>query len=185
MIEHLIVRYGLLGLCIGAGLEGETVTVIGGIMVHRGLLPFWPAVIAAGAGSFVADQLFFLLGRRFRESRRVRSLHDRPAFARAIATFERHPLGFTFAFRFLYGLRTISPIAIGTTRLPAAKFMAVNLASALVWGLLFVLLGFVSGHAIEVIFGRIQSIEHLLIAVLVCALAVALGLRLFLRSRAN
>jgi len=182
MLEHLIVRYGLLGLCIGAGIEGEAVTVIGGIMVHRGLLPFWPAVLAAAAGSFAADQFFFLLGRRFREARLVRSLHGKAAFARAIAMFERYPLSFTFTFRFLYGLRTISPVAIGTTRMSALRFFGVNMVSAFVWGLAFVSLGYASGHAIEALFGRIHSIEHLLavVAMTICVVVLA---RHFLRRR--
>ena len=54
--------------------------------------------------------------------------------------FDRHPTLFVFAFRFLYGLRTVSPVAIGTTRLPTARFMALNGTAALVWATMLSLL---------------------------------------------
>ncbi len=153
-IEILIARYGLAALFLGAGLEGETMVVLGGIMVQRGTFPFVGAVLAAAAGSFVADQLFFAGGRRFRDHPRVRRVSARPAFARALRAFDRHPTLFVFAFRFLYGLRTVSPVAIGTTRLPTARFMALNGTAALVWATMFVSIGYWFGHGLAAAIGR-------------------------------
>ncbi|BBC71811.1 membrane protein [Altererythrobacter sp. B11] len=161
-LEELLARYGLWALGLGAGFEGETVTVLGGLMVHRGLFPFLPAVLAASLGSFLADQTFFTIGRHFRNAAYVRKMSARPAFLRALAVFERHPVGFVFAFRFLYGLRTISPLAIGTTKLRASRFMAINAAAALLWGTCFVSLGYLFGQGIEAMFGRVRSVETLL-----------------------
>ncbi|MGO7697166.1 hypothetical protein AB9E35_34490, partial [Rhizobium leguminosarum] len=52
----------------------------------------------------------------------VRRLMERPALARANRLLERYPTGFILAFRFIVGLRTISPIVIGTTRIATGKF---------------------------------------------------------------
>ena len=181
-VEHLIAQYGLAGLFLGAGFEGETVTVIGGLMAHHGLLSYWPAVLAAGAGSFVADQVFFLIGRRFRGHGLVRKAQARPAFARALAAFERHPVIFTFAFRFLYGLRTVSPIAIGTTRLRTTTFLAINALAGAVWGLAFVSLGYFCGQAAEALFGRIHALAPLICGVAGAAVLIGLAVH-FLHTR--
>lgn len=154
--EALLARYGLVAVFVGAGLEGETATVAGGLLAHEGYWPLWAAMLAAAAGSFVADQGFFLIGRRFQDHRRVKRLRDRPGFARALAAFERRPIGFIFVFRFLYGLRTISPIAIGTTHVSARTFMAVNAASAAVWGALFTGIGYVFGREFEKLMGNLR-----------------------------
>ena len=114
-IEALIARYGLAAIFIGAGIEGETSVLAGGLFAHEGMLSLPGAMIAAASGSFLADQAFFAAGRRFRDHRWVQRAQHKPAFAKALETLERHPIGFIFAFRFLYGLRTVSPIAIGTT----------------------------------------------------------------------
>jgi len=180
-LEQIITNYGLVGLFLGAGIEGETIVLLGGTMVHQGLLPLWPAVAAAAIGSFIADQLFFLLGRRFRDHPRVQRMQQRPAFARALRTFDKHPVAFVFAFRFLYGLRTVSPIAIGTTRLRARTFLLLNAAAAVLWGLLFVGLGYWFGQAIEAAFGRIRDAAHLVLPGL--AVAVVLGMALHLVYR--
>lgn len=180
-LEQVISEYGLVGLALGAGLEGETVVIIGGLMTHRGILPFWPAVAAAALGSFLADQLFFLLGRHFRGHRFVHRFQRRPAFARALAAFDKYPVSFVFAFRFLYGLRTVSPLAIGTTRLSARKFLAINAAAAMVWALVFVTIGHWFGQAIEAEFGRIKSAEHLVGVVL--AAAAILGIAVMLMRK--
>lgn len=181
-LETLIAQYGLPALWLGAGIEGETVVVLGGVMVHRGVLDYVPAVAAASLGSFMADQAFFALGRRFRGNRYVRRVMERPAFHAAIAAFERRPTLFIFGFRFLYGLRTVSPIAIGTTNLPAARFVVANAAAALVWGTVFVTLGYLFGKGIETLFGRIRDAGHVVLPVL-GAMAVVGGVAWLVRRR--
>jgi membrane protein DedA with SNARE-associated domain len=184
-IEALLAQYGVLALFIGAGIEGETVVVLGGVMVHRGIIPFVPAAAAAAMGSFVADQIFFSLGRRFRGHRFVRRLQASPAFSRAIAAFDKRPTLFVFGFRFLYGLRTVSPIAIGTTRLPVSRFITSNALAALVWGLMFVTLGYFFGQAVEAAFGRVRDLSHVLLPILAVLLIVGGTIHLVRRRRQN
>lgn len=174
-IETLIEQYGLLAIFLGAGIEGETVVLIGGILSHRQLLAFWPVALAASLGSFLADQLLFLAGRRARSSAIVKRLLKKPAIAAVDHLLERHPTGFVFAFRFLYGMRTISPVAIGTTRIPAARFVLLNALAASLWGPLFTALGFYAGEGIERLLGRLALPPHLLIAALAVAAVVALA----------
>lgn len=176
-VEALIARYGLPALFLGAGVEGETVVVLGGVAAHHGLFGLIPAILAAAAGSFVADQIFFYAGRRFRNRPRVRRLMAKPAFERAMATFEKHPTGFVLAFRFLYGLRTASPMAIGTSGFPAARFAILNAVAALVWAAIFVSAGYAFGNTIEAVLGRLlRGAEWV-------ALAAGLGLAGWLIAR--
>ena len=168
-IEAIVARYGLAALLLGAGLEGETVVVAGGMLAHRGLFPLPAAMAAASLGSFTADQIFFLIGRRFHDHRIVRRAHEKPAFARAVGFFQRHPVGFIFAFRFLYGFRTVSPIAIGTTDVPVRLFVIVNLISAIVWGITFSSLGYMFGQAVQHLLGRVEPDVHGLLALAIGA----------------
>lgn len=174
-VEGLIAHYGLLALFLGAGLEGETVVVAGGVLAHRGLVPLPGAMAAAAAGSFVADQLFFLGGRRFRDHRWIVRVRNKPAFARALALMERYPVGFIFAFRFIYGIRTVSPVALGTSRVPERTFLAINAVAAIVWGVVFTAIGYVFGRGFERLLGRLRpSHTTLLVGIGVVVAAVAL-----------
>jgi membrane protein DedA with SNARE-associated domain len=141
---------------IGAGLEGETMVLAGGLFAHEGMLSLPGTMLAAAAGSFVADQGFFAAGRRFRNHRWVQRAQAKPAFARALDTLERYPIGFIFAFRFLYGLRTVSPIAIGTSHVPTRTFLWINAVAALAWAALFTALGYVFGTGLAELLGRFR-----------------------------
>jgi len=173
-IESLIGQYGLVALFLGAGLEGETVVMAGGVLAHQGLVWLPGAMAATAAGSFVADQLFFAAGRRFRDHRRVKAITAKPAFARAKAMLERHPTGFIVAFRFIYGIRTVSPIAIGTTDVPTRTFVILNAIAAVIWGILFSAIGYLFGNAVERVFDRLKPDRHTMIWI--AAGIVALGL---------
>ena len=155
-LESLVQQYGLVALCVGAGLEGEAVVVAGGLLAHQGLFPLPGAMVAASLGSFVADQGWFAAGRRLRDRPWVARVRARPAFARALAMLERYPRGFIFAFRFIYGFRTISPIAIGTTRVRARTFLLVNAVAAAAWGIVFSAVGYLFGREFEAWVGRLH-----------------------------
>lgn len=175
-IELLIAKYGLLAVFLGAGIEGETMVILGGVFSHRHLMSFWGAAAAASAGSFLADQAFFFLGRHARHYPRIQKLVEKPAFLRAKRLLERHPAGFIFAFRFIYGLRTISPIAIGMSDVSTMRFISINAAAALVWGALFTAIGYLFGQGIEQMFGRLPIHQHILVV------AAAVVILLFLAT---
>jgi len=179
-IETAIARFGLLAVFLGAAVEGETAVVTGGLLAHQHLLPLGGVMIAATAGSLVADQCLFLIGRYYRDHPRVRTIVSQPKFAKVWTMLERYPRRFIFAFRFLYGMRTISPIAIGTSSVPARIFLLLNLLSAIVWATLATAVGYVFGHGIEMAFGRLRRIEHVGAAV-VAAIVIALAIAWFVR----
>lgn len=182
-IESLITRYGLAAIFLGAGFEGETSVVTGGLLAHQHLLPLVGTGIAAATGSFAADQLFFFIGRRYRDTARIRRMTERPAFARALETLDRHPTAFILGFRFLYGLRTISPIAIGTSHVPARTFVALNAISAIVWAAVFTAVGYMFGdRVLSLLGGRPKPLVGIAILAGVVA-AVFVALRLWRRHR--
>lgn len=123
--------------------------VAGGIAARHELFPLPAAMAAASVGSFLADQLWFAVGRYARDRPFVARQRARPAFARVLGMLERHPRAFIFGFRFVYGIRTISPIAIGTSRVPGRVFLPVNATAAVVWGCAFTLVGWAFGRAVE------------------------------------
>ncbi|MBX5138257.1 MULTISPECIES: DedA family protein [Rhizobium] len=181
-IELLIENYGLLAIFLGAAFEGETAAFLGGVISHRGLLSYWSASLAAVAGSFAGDQFWFFAGRYAGQWAPVRRLMERPALARATRLLEKYQTGFILAFRFLVGLRTISPIVIGTTRITTGKFVILNAVAALVWGQLFTALGYLFGNGIQQILGHLPLHRHLLIAVAAAAVVAAAAL-LFRRMK--
>ena len=183
-IESFISQYGLAAIFLGAAFEGETSVVTGGLLAHQHLVSLVGSAAAAVTGSFFADQLFFFAGRRYRDTKRVRRIAEKPAFAKALDTLDRHPTVFILGFRFLYGLRTISPIAIGTSHIPARTFVVLNAISALVWGVLFTGIGYVFGDGLIELVDKVMPKQKLVgVAILVAVAALVITAIRFWRGR--
>ncbi len=170
-MEHLIRTYGLLAIFVGCLLEGESVALAGGVAAHRGLLSLPAVMSVAFAGSFATDQALFWLGRKRRDRiLRSRIAQGRP-FARALALIERYPNGFILAFRFIYGIRLASPLAVGVSAVSSERYLLLNLIAAALWAVAVAGAGFLLSRTVETAFGVIQSTEKLILAVILVALA--------------
>jgi len=185
LLERLIGEYGVLAVFLGAAAEGETAAFLGGVFAHRQLIPYWQVALAACLGSFAADQFFFLSGRYATKWSYVQKLLGSEPIARVTRLLEAHPTGFILAFRFIYGIRTISPVAIGVSKVSARRFVMLNAIAALIWGVLITAIGYIAGQAVEALLGRLQLHLHLLIALACVAILVPLSAYVFRRAVAK
>lgn len=175
-LEHLISQYGVVAVFLGAAFEGETAVFLGGVFAHRHFMSWWEAATAAAIGSFAADQAWFFAGRYANRLAIVQRFLATDAAQKVSQLLESHPTGFILAFRFIYGMRTVSPIAIGLSSVPAIRFVVLNFIAAVVWAVLITTIGYLFGNAVEMLFGRLRLHLHLVIAILVIvAVVVALA----------
>lgn len=148
-INHFIAQYGYWALFIGCLAEGETVTLLGGLAAHEGLLQYGLVVLTAALGGMVGDQALYFIGRRYGAGILRHFSRAKPNIERANRLILRHPLGFVIGVRFMYGFRLIGPLAIGASRLSPAKFILFNIIGAIFWAFIFVTLGYWGGRVIE------------------------------------
>ena len=71
-----------------------------------------------------------------------------------------------FFFRFMYGLRTVIPFAIGMSKTPAPKFITFSAASSAIWAILVGGTGFLFANALESAMGDIKRYELLVLVVI-------------------
>jgi len=174
-LEELVSTYGYTAIALGTFLEGETILVLGGFAAHRGFLQLPWVVACAFIGSFVGDQLYFFLGRSKGEQMLAKRPHWRQKSARVMALLEKHQVMLILGFRFLYGLRTVTPFLLGTAQIPRGRFFALNMLGALAWAIAVGCLGYFFGYAVEAMLGDIKRYELLLFAV-IAGVGVALWL---------
>jgi membrane protein DedA with SNARE-associated domain len=146
---QLVADIGPWAIALGSGFEGETAAIAGGVMAHRALFSIYAAWLACAFGAFVADETFFQIGRRFRDRPFVVHVRQKPAFAKAVAFIERYPTAFIFLFRFAYGFRTVSPVALGLTHIPLRRFATLNALACLVWSAVYTAVGFWFGPTVD------------------------------------
>lgn len=181
-INTLITHYGYAALVIGSMAEGETVTLLGGVAAHQGLLKFPLVAAAVALGGMMGDQLLYLLGRCYggKILRRFPRYHTK--IRRAQKMIQRHPYLFVIGTRFMYGFRVVGPLLIGASRLPPKIFLPLNIVGALIWALLFTTLGYLGG---EVIAPWLRDLDqHLRHGVwLILAIVLVVGVRWWLKRR--
>ncbi len=156
----LIATYGYPLVVVGAVLEGETVVIAAGYMAHRHHLSFPVVVACAAIGGSVGDLGFFLIGRRFGE-RAVAHLPSsvRKSVARARDAVRDNPKRVLLTMRFLYGMRMALPILCGASPMPLRRFGWYDVATAIVWSLLFSGIGYAFGAAATVAIHEIERYE--------------------------
>ncbi|MFL5297709.1 MAG: DedA family protein [Phenylobacterium sp.] len=153
-MEEFLRQYGPIGVFLGAAFEGQTAVIVGGLLARQHILNLWVVLACAAAGSGLIDHLLFVAGRRFRSHRWVRRATEQAAFARALRFIERFPISYTLTFRFIFGLRMASPVAIGVTQVPTWRFTVLNILGAVIWAGAFAAAGFIFGEALHNLLGR-------------------------------
>lgn len=163
-LETIISRYGYAVVLVGTFLEGETILVIAGFLAHRGHLNLFLVILAALAGTMGGDQLFFHLGRWKGMSFLEKRPAWRPRAQRAIELLDRHHRWIILGFRFVYGMRTITPFVIGAGRVPPGRFALYNFLGAVAWAVAVAGLGYLLGHAVELFLADVKRYERMIIA---------------------
>jgi membrane protein DedA with SNARE-associated domain len=162
-ISGLISEYGYVGLFVGCLLEGETLLVLAGFAAHQGYLQLHWVIVVALLGGFLGDQFYFWLGRWRGAWVMSRFPRLAPVFERANILIERYHEVLIVSVRFLYGLRTVGPIAFGMSAVLAWRFMLFNALGAAIWAVGIGGAGYLFGQAIELWLQDLKRVEEVLI----------------------
>lgn len=178
-LNALIMSYGYWAILVGTFLEGETILVLGGFAAHRGYLDLLWVIVSAFVGTLAGDQFFFFLGRR--NSNLI--LRRRPAWKarieKARGLLDRHGTILILVFRFLYGLRSITPFVVGMSTIPAPRFFLLNVLGALVWAVAIGTGGYIFGGALEGFLGNVKRYEAIVFLVIAILGISAWGVHFF------
>jgi len=168
-------------LFVGFVIPGETAAVLGGVVASRGEVHLGTMMALVVGAAIIGDSVGYEVGKHLgtrlmktrllaRHSGRLENAQD---FLR------RRGGSAVFLGRFTAFFRAVMPALAGTSRMPYGRFIAYNAAGGVVWGIGFVLLGFLAGNSYETV---AQAVGRDL-AVVIAAVAVAALIAWHLRSR--
>jgi membrane protein DedA with SNARE-associated domain len=159
LLSELIRNYGYLAILIGTFLEGETILILGGLAAHMGFLELPWVMAVALTGSFAGDQLYFYLGRHYGPRIIARRLSWQESAAKVYRHLHRHQNLLILFFRFFYGLRNVTPFAVGSAGISRSRFFILNLIGAVVWAVAFATAGYLSGEAFRLMLSNFRHYE--------------------------
>jgi membrane protein DedA with SNARE-associated domain len=181
-LQSAVDTYGYVAILIGTFFEGETILVLGGFAAHQGYLALPWVIASAFAGSLCGDQLFFYLGRRHSQAVLAKRPLWKSRIGRVTGILERFRRSFMLGFRFVYGIRTITPFAIGMSHIRAGEFFLYNAAGALLWAAAVGSGGYLVGNALVLFLGNVKRYEKEALAAIVVFGLLVWGIH-FLRQR--
>jgi len=178
-LQSFLLHYGYGVVVLGALVEGETILILTGVLVHQGIFSFPLAMVVATVGAVAGDQGWFYLGRHsfqriMKQFPRLRGLIDR------VQPWVEHKADWIAAgSRFVYGTRIASPMLLGANGYPRGRFLAINILAGAIWVLLCITGGYLLGATAQHLFGEVARLEWLAMFVV----AVLLGWRTWFRAR--
>lgn len=156
-IANFMNEYGdwfYIGIFLWTFLEGETIVIFGGYAAYHGIVDPIKLLLGAWFGSFLGDQVWFFLGRRYGEALMTRFPKWRPKVEIALDLLYEFKTLFILSFRFIYGIRNVSSFAVGLSEISWARYSATNFIAAGLWASSFVTVGYLFSQASEAALGK-------------------------------
>jgi membrane-associated protein len=143
--------FGEAALFIGFVLPGETAVIVAGVVAARGHVNIVALCVIVVVSAIVGDSAGYFVGERY--GQRLFGLpilrSRREAIDRALDALSRRGVTYVFVARFTAFLRAVVPGLAGMSQLHYRRFLAANAAGGLLWGVLYSLLGYYAGHALD------------------------------------
>lgn len=178
MLQQFLHDFGYFALFLGTFFEGETILVLAGFLAFRGYMDINLVVVVAFCGSYAGDQLWYFLGRKHGRKLLARKPRWQLMGDKALEHIRKHPDIWVLSFRFVYGLRTVMPVAIGLSGYPPLRYLLLNGIGAAVWAAALGAAAYHFGAVLEGMLGSIKKYELWVLGAL-----LLLGLALWLRRR--
>ncbi|MFT8244281.1 DedA family protein [Roseomonas sp. BN140053] len=128
-----------LGAAAWAFFEGETFVLLAAAAGRAtDLIDPWTLMFSVWIGSFLGDQLWFTLGKRYgrRAVRRIPGAERQ--LNKALGFLDRYGSLFVLSFRFIYGIRNVASAACGMAGMNRLRFVVLNFMAAGIWAGAFV-----------------------------------------------
>ena len=165
-------QWGYLAVFFGSLVEGESVILTASAMASMGYLSITKIALIAFTGTLIADQTLYLVGWYYGPSIFDRFPRVKTRAERAFKLLHRYDIAFIIACRFIYGIRTTSPVVIGAAGVKPSRFIPLNFLSALIWTVVSCTGGYYLGEAMMHVFEYFHIFQKIIIAlVIVCFIA--------------
>jgi membrane-associated protein len=160
-VTALLLTHGYLVIFLGAALDnfglpssGDIVLFAGGFFANNGQAALPLVMLSGFAGALVSDNSVYWIGRiggrplidRILKIRLLQFLINEKSLEKVERYFESHGGKTVFVGRFGPGLRSMTPLFAGVTRMGYFRFVPYNVAAALVWAVVYSLIGYVFGQ---------------------------------------
>lgn len=182
-VKEFVKEWGYWAVFLGSLIEGESVILTASFLAASGLLSIVKIMIVAFTGTLLADQTLFFFGYYYGEGILIKIKNRFPRIEPYMQEGQRlirkYETPYILSFRFLYGLRIISPVIIGSQKTPIKKFCVLNVVAAALWTLISCL----GGYALGDLFLTLSTPQKIIMVSVVVLLLVLWGVRKYFKRK--
>lgn len=132
-MEELIRNWGYIILFLYSFGGGFLALGVAGVLSASGELNIYIAILVALSANFIGDEFLFYMARNNKEfAREIMDKHKRKV-AYVHVLMRRYGSFIILIKKYIYGVKTLVPLAIGLTKYNHAKFMVFNAIGAILW----------------------------------------------------
>lgn len=136
---------------------GMVALIAAGVLSYVGEMDIFLCIIIASIANFIGDSLLFYLSRYNKKEFMPYLRKQRRNLALAHILLKRYGSKIIFIKKYIYGVKTLVPIAIGFTKYPFKKFSILNAFASVLWGLVVGLLSYFAGDLLQRAYGKITQ----------------------------
>ena len=198
-VTGLLLTHGYLVIFLGAALDnfglpssGDIVLFAGGFFANNGQAALPLVMLSGFVGALVSDNSVYWIGRiggrplidRILKIRLLQFLINEKSLEKVERYFDSHGGKTVFVGRFGPGLRSMTPLFAGVTRMKYYRFAPYNVVAGLVWAVVYSLIGYVFGQYWGELLAVARSFGYTIVA-LVALVVLALVLRRRYRKKGS
>lgn len=175
-MEEFIREWGYIALFLYSFGGGFVGLVIAGVLSYAGDLNIVASIIVAGSSNFLGDQFLFYMAR----TNKIYAKDTMKKYGRKVALahlwMRRYGSTVVFMQKYVYGIKTLIPLAMGITKYSFRKFTIYNMFATALWALV---VGYLSYMAGELVLTYAEDYKYYGLAILA---AILLSIGYFVRK---
>lgn len=165
--SDIISTFGYYAVFLFACIEGEVALITAGFLARHNYLDIKYVILVAFLGTVIFEQCVYSVGRKYGRSLLVKFPKHEKRARRAMAFLRKYNTMFIFGYRFIYGIRNISPLIIGMAKVPKLKYVVLNVTASIVWASTIAGIGYFFADAMEAASENLQIFQKLLLGVFI------------------
>jgi membrane protein DedA with SNARE-associated domain len=147
MLSNLT-TYGYIVLFLYSLGGGFLALMAAGVLAYTGKMDLATAMAVAFTANFIGDTLLFYMA-RYQKSQVMKYFHKhRRKLALSHILMKKHGSWIIFMQKFVYGIKTLIPLAIGLTKYEFLKFTILNFFATIVWTAVIGIGSYMAGNII-------------------------------------
>lgn len=173
--------YGYWVLIFGALIEGESILLLAGAAAYMGYFSL-PIVMAVSfIGAIIHDQLLYSVGKVGGIALLDRSKLFKKKSHRAFALLEKYDQWLIMGFRFVYGIRTITPVIVGASDISFKRYTTLTIISAAIWAATVSTAGYFLANVVQSLIEAFEVYKYYILGTSI--LIIGLGVSIFYTSK--